>query len=331
MKKSKFDSKIVPSFSFLLPACFILLVSSCNFEDVSGPEPSPPGPDPDPDPPADTVGTVPPDGVLETVTWNLEWYGTVGNGPSDEDLQTNNALKVIDSLKADLYALQEIHSQRSLDSLTSRMKGYSGFVADHISYNQRTAFIFNTQTIDSISSGSITEFQDDYDWAGRFPLYFRFEYNYEAQGIEIPIYAIVIHSKCCDDQESYQRRMRAAESLYTYLTRNEPETNIIILGDYNDDVDESIYQDAETPYDDFVDDEANFFVVTKSLSQKGQSSTVDERYPDTIDHITVSDEMEPFYRLNSEAAFTQAANFIDQYGTTTSDHYPVIAKFDVRL
>lgn len=327
MKKSKFHSKVFKSFSFLLLSCFVFLAVSCDFEDVSGPEPSP-GPDPDPDPPADTVGTVPPDGILETVTWNLEWYGTIGNGPSDENLQTNNALKVIDSLKADLYALQEINSQGSLDSLTSRMKGYSGFVANHINYNQRTAFIFNTQTIDSISSGPITEFQDDYDWAGRFPLYFRFDYNYEAQGIEIPIYAIVIHSKCCDDQESYQRRMRAAESLYTYLTRNEPETIVIILGDYNDDVDESIYQGAETPYDDFVNDEANFFVVTRSLSQEGQSSTIN--FSDTIDHITVSNEMEPFYLLNSEAAFTQVTTFIDQYGATTSDHYPIIAKFDVK-
>lgn len=311
------------SVALLTATFFLVLLTSCNFDNVSAPDPDP---DPDPSLPADTIDTVAPDGILETVTWNLEWYGSFGNGPSDEDLQTRNALEVIDSLKADLYALQEITDQTALNDLTGLMKGYRGFIAEEQPRNQHTAFVYNTQTIDSVSSGLITENQDYTDWAsGRYPFYFSFTYSY--QGTEIPMYAVVIHAKATDDQDSYERRKRAAESLHTYLTRNKPDANIIFLGDYNDDVDESIYQSSETPYISFIQDNDDFLVVTESLSEQGQSTTV--KYPDAVDHITISNEMEAFYTVGSEMAF-EPGNFIGNYGTTTSDHYPVIAEFDIR-
>lgn len=311
------------SVALLTTAFFLSLLTSCDFDNVSGSDPEP---DPDPSPPADTVDAVAPDGILETVTWNLEWYGSFGNGPSDEDLQTRNALKVIDSLKADLYALQEITDQTALNELTDLMKGYRGFIAEEQPRNQHTAFVFNTQTIDSVSSGLITENQDYTDWAsGRYPFYFSFTYSY--QGAEIPVYAVVIHAKASDDQDSYERRKRAAESLHTYFTRNKPDANIIFLGDYNDDVDESIYQSSETPYISFIQDNDDFLVVTESLSEQDQSTTV--TYDDAVDHITISNEMEAFYTVGSEMAF-EPQSFIENYGTTTSDHYPVIAKFDIR-
>lgn len=323
MKKNKHLHTHIRSTLLFLITGFLLVLSSCDFEDSSGPDPDPP----EPDPPADTLGAVPADGILETVTWNIEWYGNTGNGPSDEALQTNNTLTVIDSLKADLYAFQEIRDQEALENLTGRMTGYRGFVAEEQPRSQLTAFVFNAQTIDSVSSGLITEGQDSFDWAsGRFPFFFRFNYTFE--NISIPIYAVVIHAKASDDRESYQRRMRAAQSLYTFLTHNQPDANIIFLGDYNDDVDESIYEDEVTPYQPFVEDEENFSVITRSLSEKMQSTTVG--FDDAVDHITVSNDMVPFYIPDSEAAFEPTNNFIENYGTTTSDHYPVITGFDVR-
>ena len=323
MKKNNWSSYL--TFVFILSVIF--LAASCDFEDVSGPNPEP-DPDPDPDPPpVDMTGTVPPDGILETVTWNIEWYGSNGNGPSNESLQTDNAIIVLDSLKADLYAFQEIRDQQALENLTGRMKGYRGFTAAEQPRTQHTAFVFNTNTIDSVSSGLITEGQSDFDWAsGRFPFFFSFNYSFE--DITIPVYAVVIHSKAGDDQEDYQRRRRAAQSLYTFLTRNKPDANIVFLGDYNDDVDESIYQGNETPYQPFVEDEENFFVVSRSISESGQSSTVN--FPDVVDHITVSNEMEDLYILGSEGAFVPTDDFIDNYGSTTSDHYPIKAEFDIR-
>lgn len=270
--------------------------------------------------------SVAPDGILESVTWNLEWYGDTSHGPSPEIQQTKNILQVTDSLKADLYAFEEVYDQTALDSLVKYMRGYHGFVAKAYPRDQHTSFVFNTLTIDSVSSGMITEGQDEHDWAsGRYPFYFSFKYHY--QGKTIPIFAVTIHAKAGAGKDDYNRRKAAADSLYTYLTKQKPDANIIFLGDYNDDVDESIYDGAETPYQLFVDDKDHYLVVTKALSDSNQSS--ETNYPSTIDHITISNELVPLYMDGSVQAFHHAEDFITNYGETTSDHYPVWAKFDI--
>lgn len=272
------------------------------------------------------VGTnepVPPDATLETVTWNLEWYGE-GAG-SDKTQKTANILKVVDSLRSDLYAFQEVADQQILDDLSSNMNGYKGFVADYIDYNQKVAFVYNTNTIDSLAAGPITNGQDEHAWAsGRFPLYFNFTYTYQNTTTEI--YAIVIHAKAFSDEDSYERRKAAAQDLYDYLMQQKPNANVILLGDYNDDVDESIYEGMETPYHLFVENNT-FQVVTSVLSEAGRSSTVD--YSDMIDHITMSDELFSSYVDKSAAVFTISSRFIQDYEETTSDHYPVWAKFEM--
>lgn len=277
--------------------------------------------------------TVAADGILEAVTWNIEWYGSDANGPDDELKQTKNILQITDSLRADLYALQEISNQRSLDSLTKYMSGYKGFVANYINYNQRMAFLYNTEAIDSVSSGALTEGQDEYDWAsGRFPLYFSFNYKY--QGNIILIYALVIHGKANtgnsqEKEEAYNRRKRAAESLYAYLQSERPEVHILILGDFNDDVDVTIYNGiSPSPYQDFLTNEESFRAVTKPISENGESSYLAGNYTDLIDHIIISDELFTNYSSGSAEIF-KADSFIENYVSTTSDHLPVWAKFDL--
>lgn len=294
-----------------------------------------------------TTESVAPDGVLETVTWNLEWYGSTGNGPTDELQQTKNVLRVVDSLDADLYTFQEISDQQALDKLTEQMTDYEGFVADYISYNQKMAFVYNTNTIDSLRAGPILNvgapYKEDwkYYWAnGREPFYFEFQFT-AADGSKSTYYAISIHAKANtgdnsqEYQESYQRRQKAAEGLYHYLRDEKPSANIILLGDYNDDVDQSIYyekQDGEkvyqeTPYDDFVNDRENFKVITKTFSDSRVSASIN--YKDIIDHITMSNELFDNYLDGSAKVYHDAQEHISDYEDTTSDHLPVLVKFGV--
>lgn len=274
---------------------------------------------------------VPADGRLETVTWNIEWYGSESHGPSDEILQTKNVVEVMDSLKADLYALQEIRGRESMQNLLQHLQGYRGFVADHIGWIQKTAFIYNERAIDSLSAGAITEGQDSYDWAGRLPLYFAFNYTFNSQ--TVPVYAVVIHAKAntgspAEKQEAYERRKRAADSIYRFLQQNRPDANIILLGDFNDDVDRSIVDGiSTTPYDDFVADTVNFDVITHSLSMMGRSSYIEEPGSDLIDHIVISNELTDEYQPGSEAVYDRPVIYIENYSTTTSDHLPVWSKF----
>ncbi|MDX1671801.1 MAG: endonuclease/exonuclease/phosphatase family protein [Balneolaceae bacterium] len=274
---------------------------------------------------------VPSDGRLEAVTWNIEWYGSESHGPTDELLQTTNVAEVMDSLKADLYALQEIRSRQALNSLLERLQGYRGFVADHINWIQKTAFIYNDRAIDSLSAGPITEGQDAFDWAGRLPTYFMFNYTFNNQ--TVPVYAVVIHAKAntgstAEKQEAYQRRRRAADSLYRYLQQNRPDANIILLGDFNDDVDRSIVDGISTsPYEEFVTDTIHFDVITRSLSMMGRSSYLENSGTDLIDHIVISNELEDEYQPGSEAVYDRPLVYIENYPATTSDHLPVWSKF----
>lgn len=300
----------------------LLFTQACSSNSAGPDEPNKPDPVQLPDNPA-----VPADGVLETVTWNLEWYGDAGMGPSDEALQTRNILITLDSLRADLYAFEEVYSTDSLQNIVSHMSGYRGFAADaYMQFHQRTAFVYNTAVIDSVEVGAITEMQDSYDWAERFPFYFKFEYKVNGQ--RIPFVAIAIHAKAYDDQSAYERRKAAADSLHKYLARAYPDANLLLMGDFNDDMDESIYSQApDSPYQVFVADSTQYDILTLPLTEQGMNSTVG--YSDMIDHIVISDEVEPYYKPGSIAVFKNAETFISNYGTTTSDHYPVWAKFNL--
>lgn len=294
---------------------------------------------------------VAPDGILETVTWNTEWYGNEGNGPGDEFQQTKNMVRVLDSLDADLYAMQEIFSQKAFNEIAEPMTGYNGFTADFINKGQKMAFLYNTNTIDSLEAGEISAaevrevYREDWEyyWAnGRPPLFFRF--NYTANGEQTEFFVVIIHAKANygknaeDYRESYERRQEAAEGLYHYLMDEHPNANIILLGDYNDDVDESIYYEEkndeevyqETPYDEFAEDTQNFRIITKVLSENKQTASInymDEG--DLIDHITMSDELFNFYIEGSAAIYEAPLEYIPDFESSTSDHLPVWAKFDM--
>ena len=301
----------------------LLLLGSCMGDSMTG---SGEEQDPLPSP------IVPADGRLEAVTWNIEWFGSYSRGPSNELQQLENVARVMDSLRADLYAFQEIYSQEVLDDLLGRLSGYRGFVAPHVDWQQKMAFVYNTQAIDSVSSGAVMQGQSEYDWAGRLPLFFSFRYRYADHNI--PVYAVVIHAKAntgddADKKEAYERRVRAADSLFAYLQDQHPDARVLLLGDYNDDVDESIYNGQPTPYDEFTAS-TDYRVITGSLSQQGRSSYLPGGGTDLIDHIAASNELIDYYNTSSEQIFFDALDFIPDFESTTSDHLPVWATFDMR-
>src|SRR5699024_4085070 len=151
------------------------------------------------------------------------------------------------------------------------------------------------------------------------------------------VYSVIIHrnDNTSDYKELYQPRQTAAEGLYYFLQDHNPNANIIMLGDYNDDVDQSIYyikQNGEkvyqeTPYDEFVNDSASFSVITKILSDSDESASIN--YDDIIDHITMSNELFDKLIDSSTAVYYAPPDYVSEYGETTSDHLPVWVKFDL--
>jgi hypothetical protein len=143
-------------------------------------------------------------------------------------------------------------------------------------------------------------------------------------GAKRRIRMIDIHSKSGSDQQSYDRRSYDAQVLHDSLNAHYPYENIILLGDFNDQVYGSIFSAAQSPYKIFEDDINNFQAVTYDLNVANAST-----YPNSssfIDNVITSNELTNAYVSNS-ATVEDPRSYVSNYLNTTSDHLPVSARF----
>lgn len=269
------------------------------------------------------------DNTLRVVTWNLEWFGSTGSGPSNESIQRINAARVINELKPDVIGLQEVRDLASLQTLADRLSqihgiNYDAFVPTHITGQQKMVYLLKSSAFQVLQEGAWDSAQglSSYDWASRFPYVLLVNYTNQ-MGNTIRIRLINIHAKAFSDQESYNRRKAAAEDLHAYIDNNRNTERIIFLGDYNDDVDVSIYNSQVTPYRRFVLDAADFNILSGKLSAENRRSTVS--FSEMIDHITITNELEEELTGTDVFVHNPESYLGSSYGSTTSDHYPVVA------
>lgn len=287
--------------------------------------------EPDPNVEFESVGT---DTTLDFATWNLEWFGDTGRGPSNEDLQVQNAHFVISGLDMDIWSVQEITSSSQFNNLLDSLNGYDGILAndplvqsdsayydDFGNNEQKVGLIYKSDMI-SISSAQVILTDYDYEFAGRPPV--EVQLTATIAGHSKNLVVVLLHAKCCTNDESYDRKKAGAEALKSYLDQTWPDADLMVLGDFNDDVDTSISSGRASTYQNFVDDSQNYAFPTKELSDSGISSTVS--YPDVIDHHLTSNELFGFYVENSATSFP-ADDYVTNYATTTSDHYPVLSRY----
>ena len=129
----------------------------------------------------------------------------------------------------------------------------------------------------------------------------------------------------------YAQRKYDVNVLKDTLDVQFPNANIILAGDYNDDVDETVSEISstkESSYKKFVDDTKNYLVVTKQLSDNGFRSYLSQN--NVIDHVMVSNELVDHYVVNS-ASPEMGFLYINNYVSTTSDHLPIYATFNFEI
>ncbi|MCU0427156.1 MAG: DUF5689 domain-containing protein [Candidatus Kapabacteria bacterium] len=278
--------------------------------------------------PADTI---PKARTLDVTTWNLRWFGRPFDndgvtrlGPADSLLQFRNVIRVLDSIDADLYALQEISNSplflRILDSLPRYGAIIAGFAPPQPQFvPQRTAYLFKRSVIDTVRSEMVLT--NSQFAAGRFPL--RLEFDAAVQGVRRRIHAFNIHAKAGSTQRDYDLRTTDAQLLYDFLNTNYPTQNVIVAGDFNDSPTASIFQSLPTPYLPFVRDSARYTFVTASLARQGLSSI---NAGGMIDNVVVSNEMNASILAGGEK-IESPFTYITGYSTSTTDHFPVTARF----
>lgn len=263
---------------------------------------------------------------LDAACWNIKWFGSNSNGPSDEILQFNNVLEVIRNTEIDVWGLSEISNVDTFNRLMDSLPNYAGLIAP-INQSQKTAFVYN-QSLFTLVHEKLVITDQSYDFAsGRFPYEVAVLPKY---GNKMDtLYFLILHLKAnvgnaAAKQESWQRRKNASIHLKTYIDQNLAQKKVILMGDFNDDTDVSIYNNNQTPFANFLQDSNNFKFTTRNLTAANTSSTVS--YNDMIDHQLMSNEWFSSYTLNS-CKVIELQNYLINYGTTTSDHYPVFSSF----
>ena len=282
--------------------------------------------------------------TLKVVAWNIEWFGG-SLGPADDNLQQQNVQTVLKNINADVYALSEVVSASRLQSIVSQMPGYSFVVGDNFCSNgssvtsclnaQKLAFVYRTSRVNKIRQYGVLRKSSDslnasYNWSsGRFP--FLMEADVTMNGTTQRIQFVVVHAKAntADFIVSYNRRKAGADELHDSLNVQYGNSNVILLGDFNDDLDQTIttqVSDPTTSWISFKQDVVNFNAVTLPLSLARVPSTAS--YPDIIDHVVISNEMNRFYVPGSARVLrSEVESWIANFDTTTSDHFPVLTNF----
>lgn len=256
---------------------------------------------------------------LDVMAWNVEWLGDVNNGPSNEPIQMSNAIKVIKNYNVDVIGLCEISSDQAWIDLTKSLTEYSG-VRSTWTQTQKTALLYKKDQFSLVYQKHVLD-KYSYDFAsGRLPL----EVCLKTPNNDT-FYFWVIHLKANTGStsakvEAYNRRYTAALALKTHCKGFK---NGVILGDWNDDLDQSILTGYNSPFLGFVKDTSSFVSATLALSNQGRKSTVS--YSDMIDHIVLSGDFRGRI-IEDSVMVLNPGSFISSYSSSTSDHYPVFVK-----
>jgi len=285
--------------------------------------------------------------TLDMISWNLEFFGAPYNsGPSDKDLQEANAKKLMRYFDADIYGLVEIVDTTRLRKLRDSLgTNYEYIIAPYSTdgpvgtngwrQSQKLAFLYKKNIFSNITTrgmmlNSPTAVSN---WAnGRVP--FLFKADATVNGITKTVNIIVLHGKSGTSASDYTRRLAGAQELKDTLDANFSTANTFIIGDYNDALNQTIAigSGPQSSYQPFVMDSTDadhYKSITLPLANAGQTTMIN--FPNVIDNHIISNEMVPYYVLNSAKVRTDVTTVVSGYltGDTTSDHFPVFSQYSL--
>lgn len=285
--------------------------------------------------------------TLDVVSWNLEFFGAPFNsGPTDKDLQEANAKKLMRYFDADIYGLVEIVDTMRLRKLRDSLgTNFEYIIAPYSTdgpigtngwrQSQKLAFLYKKDIFSNITTRGmmLNSSTAIFNWAnGRLPFLMRADVT--INGITKTVNFILVHGKAGSTASDYNRRLAGAQELKDTLDASFSTANVLIIGDYNDALVQTISTGSgpQTSYQPIVADSTDadhYKSITLPLGQAGQTSMIN--FPNVIDNHAISNEVTAYYVLNSAQIRTDVTTVVPDYVTAhnTSDHYPVFSKFSL--
>ena len=265
----------------------------------------------------------------------------------------------MNTLNADVYAVQEVSDDSALETLIQKIS-INGKTFDKVispvwsrSYQapdptfppQKLVVIYNTKTTtvkktrvmlsqlyDDLRAGTKTlpnypDVASSFFSSGRLPYVVDIETNINGVKKELKIINIHARANSGTDIVKYNQRKYDVDVLKDSLDAQYPDANLIILGDYNDDVDESVIAGKPSTFQKIVEDVTRYNPLTLDISKAGAFSYLSSG--GFLDHIIISNELTADYVPNSIKVYDPRLD-VPNYVNTTSDHGPVIARFELK-
>lgn len=307
---------------------------------------------------------------LRIATWNVEWFYDDDRGDNESDLAKSQSApsrdawqwklaevtRVVAELRPDILALQEIENRRVLMELVQQLR-------DVHNLRYRVAYIeggdvFTEQDVGILYRGDLLAFsrQEQSEEMFRSNQYYnvqkhlfaRFRFRYEGTSESLTI--LTAHLRARSEQEAIRRRQ--SNLLHTWVREEAAaHQNVVVLGDFNT---EHAHQDADASKDLGVlrglhtdDPQDDLFDLHERLPENERATHLSGRQ---YDHILISRAMYEDAEQRRDWSLASVTvrrdlvvrgrgpdrdHFDNYWGIAAderdvSDHYPVIAEFELR-
>ena len=264
------------------------------------------------------------DSTFEVVSWNIEWFPKNGQATAD------SVKTIIQSLAADVYALQEIDDTTLLKQVVSTIPGYAFHFKS--SYYGGLAYVYNTNTVQVNKKYEIYTSQPFWNTFPRSPQVLELTFKNEDYVI------INNHFKCCgdgtlntnDSNDEEMRRLTAVTLLKQYTDSLLIDKRVIVVGDLND-----ILTDyaSNNVFQSIISDTLNYMFTDFAIALGNSINFSYPSWPSHLDHIIISNELfSDFLKPNSELSCLRIDDYMSSWNTydiNISDHRPVALKLQI--
>ena len=259
---------------------------------------------------------------LDIATWNIEWF------PKNNQITVNFVKEIINLLDLDILAIQELDDTNMFDQMLDSLPAYTGYYESN--WFAGLAYIYKTETVEINDIYEIYITSEYWNVFPRSPMVIDFNFR------DKNYFIINNHFKCCGDNildynnlsDEENRRFMAINLLKQYIDINLPSSNVIVLGDLNDDIAED---SPNNVFQEILDDSANYYFVDLEIAQGSSSEWSYPNWPSHLDHILITDELFDDFN-NSQVETIKIDNYLNggwyEYDQNISDHRPVAIKFN---
>lgn len=249
--------------------------------------------------------------ALDIITWNLNWFGNVQNGSSNDSMQFLGVLQFLRHTTADIYFFQEISNLRSFSALLDSMPGYRGFIPSNDSVFLR-AFLIDTSEVDFIDTALLFRSVPPDAWAGG-----RYPYALSVVTHGLHLHCVNLHLKAGNSDDDYLQRASDANILYNGLSSRWQDSLLLLGGDWNDQYNTSIVAGRPSPYLQFTTQESMFIIPNSWMAERGVAT---HRSGTFIDFFILSRNLLPYIRsYKTTVLFPDSLEF---FFNMVSDHLP---------